>query len=248
MGLAHRIRFRAMLPIMFFALSIIMSRLGDAQLTRNLRAVHGARNDSAVATFVDYANNAPAWAAAVVVPPALIGDPLYGDAVYDFQRWYRAFLLVMWFLIGFQLDRWHSPVRIAPSGSSRWGKRIFAALLVFWGVCVCYAGVATARFYDLWFCVPVQAWGVGLIFVGLCPVSAAGGRARRIFFGTLLALLGVFECWAGASIYETLWVPAIRQAWLSSEITIFAWGAVLFIVGLYLLLRRAKVDSTDRRA
>lgn len=252
MKLPRRMRFRILLPIVALVLSIAMGKLGEAQLNGELLNMRGGLepfpSDFAVATFVDYSDNAPAWVAALnlALSPPPAGTPWSTSRLFPVEKsdwWYRFFLVVMWFLIGYQLDRRPKANPATPLAAIRWRKRLFAVLAVLYGAFLCFMAVFGLARLETWFQVPVLAWGIGLIFAGVCPVSAARGRVWRVFFGTLFALVGVFECWAGVYI-RIFTLPTTREmirAWASSEITIIIWGAALATLGFYLLLRRPNV-------
>ncbi len=177
-------RFRIALPLANVILGILLLHLGDLQV-RRLVATHGTyegiQDGAAAARYLDYAFNAPAW--------ALLGDTrdqLWGPSTYwtGYDLHYLFAIAVMWFLIGFALDR-----RAGRKGAEhRTGKTLFDRVIgwgcLFYGLFICYSIFPqrhrlspNAYFLVLldtvagghgWWWYPLGlAWGLGLTAVGL---------------------------------------------------------------------------------
>lgn len=262
MRLPSRLPFRLALPIIFLVISVAMASLGEAQLNRILRNAHPTEplpNWFAVAKFVDYADNAPAWVAAMNMPNLPLGERLVSNPdvplpqdwywrkyLYELDWWYGLFLVVMWFLIGAVLDVRRDEKRFARFQTHRWRNRLLLLLCVPYGALMSLWALYPID-YEGFLRIAVFAWGIALMFVGVCPVSVAGGRAWRFCFGTLFAMVGVFEFWFGSYLCLVAWPTHLLRPWLPSICTILIWGAVLAAIGFYLVLRRPNNELASRR-
>jgi hypothetical protein len=239
-------RFRLLLPPIFLGLSITLMALGQAQIKWVVDAVssRSARHLSfgnidilARASFVDSALNAPAWAAAQNMPYVLrVEGWLSGDSSLRFQAdlWYLLFVVLMWFLIGYRLDRWREEELTGQTSS--FGHLRVRVFLVICGAFVCWSAVkynSAGWDYEKWFLAAVLAWGVGLIFAGLCPFSPTWRWVWRVFYGALGLLVGAGSFWFGILLFQA---ESLTEVDHSAGVAVLAWGTLLILAALYLLL------------
>jgi len=149
--------------------------------------------EAAVARYVDYALNAPAWATLLEQR-----GMRWSWSTYWSGRDLRYFLAVavMWYLLGFWLDKRLNRTTIANSDHNGMRARAFAMACAAYGIFVCSSvlrDLVPVKAYGLWFpnlrpfwfVAAVLAWGMGLIWAGSrsllrSNLSAAsyGDRAR----------------------------------------------------------------------
>src|SRR5512141_2800117 len=101
------IRFSILLPLLFLALSVLLAKVGETRRDNIIRSVvarHGflfepLPDNVALERFIDYAINAPAWAAAWNMPhifPISESETHLGIMRYEAHWWYFLFVLMMW--------------------------------------------------------------------------------------------------------------------------------------------------------
>jgi hypothetical protein len=238
-----RIRFCISLPVVFLILSVVLAMIGEAQRSRiaegaGSRPAHAVADYFATARFIDYAINAPAWAAASNMPHIFhVEDSGWGLLLHKADGWYFFFVVVMWFFIGYRLDAWYDANRIGQSLPPASQKLPLRTLCTVYGIFICYSAL---RWYAPWsvntpFGVEASAWGAGLIFAGLYPFSPARSRTWGVFFGILGALVGGLDSWFGVEIL----LMEHRLARVSSAgVMELVWGGTLVAASLYLLFAK----------
>lgn len=244
------IPFRIALPAAFLILSLALRALGEAQnlKVRNAGPHYEAPPDVAAARWVDHLINAPAWVPArkmwsVSTRRTTFWSPFLGK----FDWWYRLFLVLLWFLIGYRLDRLRRPANISQAEQASWPKFALRLLLALYGVVLLlnaprtlYVGYFVWANYVSFRTIPVYAWGVVFIFAGLYPVSPARKRAWRLFLGGLVAAVGAFECcFEGYVLYCARHLKHLDLL-ISPIITIVVFCVSLPIAGILLLARKER--------
>jgi hypothetical protein len=144
--------------------------LGDLQ-ARNLVTAgglfEGLPAEAAVARYVDYALNAPAWATLLEQR-----GMRWSKSTYWSGRDLRYFLAVgvMWYVVGLWLDHKLNRTTTANSNYNRMSARVFAIACATYGIFVCSSvlrGYGTGQ--CLWFVVPK------LTSIVVCCLSACMG-------------------------------------------------------------------------
>jgi hypothetical protein len=260
MRVYNPIRFRVLLPVLFLALSVALGRLGDAERNRIVEcvgkgAVHGIPDWTARARYLDYALNAPAWAAAWNMPAIPLKQRTYWeDIAWIVERCsYPFFVVLMWLVIGFGVDRWRETRQMHEPERPAWRDNVRIACAVCGGFILCSA-IQAAGFqdlfggYEIWFLAGVFAWAIGLIFAAVHPYSPARSRIWRLFFGILGTLVGGLSCWFALILYS-FWLPipvlSSSPVAVSSPVAIFVWGSLLISGGVHLLVpKRARNPAT----
>lgn len=245
---ASKTRFHLWLPLIFLGLSIGMEVLGRAEMkwieeanSASTRR-HGGPiiNDFMIRVrFVDRALNAPAFVASRNMPYVLRveGWESGNDALrFEADLWYLLFVPLMWFLIGYRLERWRDEERKGGSGLPLWRNRVVRLLWFVYGVFVCWDAAQYNGYqpgFERWFQVAVFGWGIGLISAGLCPFSPSWRWVWRAFYGVLGLLGGTVVCWYGIYL---LGVESRIKLNHSGGISVSALGVFLSLAGIYLLL------------
>jgi len=251
MQLAPKFHFRLLLPALFVGLSILLDRLA----ARDVMALFNGElppPDNAVSQFVDFAINAPAWVAASIIGERFHIDWTHTWIAGDLWEWlYRLFVLVMWLLIARGLQRWSDRERIGQMAPRAWPKRALDVCYAAYGVFILVTAVRNGlppEGHSAWFTVAVAAWGVALLFMGVCPLSAAHARNWTFFFGAMGILLGTFEAYWGIRALVSMLSLHFRT-YMPGPIVMVAWAVMLILGGSYLLLLlRTQMGRPEARA
>jgi hypothetical protein len=250
---------RIVLPVMFLALSLGLARLGELQHQGFVRAAgrggEGLQSDYAAAANIDHAINAPALTPAWIMFAFSADREGFLYRVFDkLGWWYRVFLLALWFVIGYRLDRWRSAEINTRPEPAAWGKSVTRFLVALYGAALClytfkdmynrHLYYATYEFYLTYFTVPVYAWGAVLIFAGLFAFPPHRLRMWRFFLGALAASVGIFECVTGVVIYSRVSQMSHVGLYISPIMTIVIFGVSLFVGGVYLFTHRITARAT----
>ena len=181
-----------LLPLIFLLLSIIMAKIGESYRTTIVQSVvakygHLAEpipDSVALARFIDYALNAPAWVAAWNMPHVLPIDESvthWGIMRYEAHWWYFIFVALMWFLVGVWLDRYRS-VRHPDQFHKPVYNISIEVFLIAYGSFMSYSGFSISESFEYarWFEIVVCAWGAILVVVNLYLLlkSASALRSR----------------------------------------------------------------------
>ena len=176
-------QFRIVLPVISVVLGVFLFHWGDIQVRKAVvsasGAVEGMPDIAATAKYAHYALNAPAWA--LDDQREMRWSPTTYWTGHDLQ--YFVAVILMWYLIGLNLDR-RTRRNKQDSGSRRaqWYRILTGTGLLLYGIFLCYRLVpewrslaalkewafAVARLdYGWWFVVAGETWGVGMILAGL---------------------------------------------------------------------------------
>jgi len=170
-------RFRVILPAAFLVLSIVLATVGDWQRQRVIDsvgrgAVHGVPQRVAVARFMDYAINAPAWIATWQIPNFINHFPSWGIMSTEFDWRYLLLVCITWYLIGAMIDRKRSsPPRVIPVA---W-KRVLGVLATGYGIFMCRDVAPLEWWFDPWFIDCVFLWGFFLTVAALVSLLRVSG-------------------------------------------------------------------------
>jgi hypothetical protein len=182
-SLRLHMRFRILLPLASVVLGAVLFRVGDLQVRKAI-AVHGSYegvlDGAARARYLDYALNAPAWAALGDTRDRRWSASTYWTG-YDLR--YFLAVIVMWFLIGLVLDRRSREKRGLKNPKKTKGNGILAWACLLYGLFTCYSIFPGRPFsiplksYFLWLGSALMglwwwytlglAWGLALIAVAL---------------------------------------------------------------------------------
>lgn len=171
-------RLRIILPVVSILLGVGLFHLGDLQARNLVTAAgglfEGLPAEAAVARYVDYALNAPAWATLLEQR-----GMRWSKSTYWRGRDLRYFLAVavMWYLLGLWLDHKLNRTITANSDHNGMPARAFAIACATYGIFVCSSvlrdlvpvkayGFWFPNFRPFWFVASVLAWGAALIGVG----------------------------------------------------------------------------------
>jgi hypothetical protein len=181
-------QYRIVLPLLSVALAVMLLRVGDRQRQKIVDLGHHEEmvpHTYARARYLDYAINAPVWAIVEGQRDQLwpYSSPKNRDLGYILG------VIVMWYLLGFQLDKKF----VVTEARGRQPKRLWQRILGL--ACVCYGlflyDLMTPEFvslrgygnwlplrhYELWFIAAVLAWGVGMVLVGAYWLFRRSGSA-----------------------------------------------------------------------
>ena len=237
----RNLRFAALLPMLMLVLAILSDTTGDSQEKRLVQANvgrYGYREALpayyAIARYLDYGLNAPAWLLSVKMP---FFFPKQDTSCCGFisgeKDWeYLAFVVTTWYLIGKLLDRRRAHADPGKFSGSSWRSRATRGLCGLYGAFLCYS---VLEFYESpwnyprWFVVPVALWGAGLILASVYPFSAARMKNWYRVLSGFVAVAGVFYIEAGAQLYK---YRVSFGAW--SVAMFFAWGVLAIMSSAYL--------------
>jgi hypothetical protein len=174
-----RVRFRVLVPLLNVAMAVVLLDVGQAQWKKI--ASHGMSellpDLYRSATYVDYALNAPAWAAQMNMP-WLLHVKRWRMMETERDWWYLLFVAVMWFHIGSRLDkRLHSADCEEPGPASRllvWRKRVVAALSLSYAVFMVNTAFDGIGPYETRFVASVFLWALAITLAGLLPLMRRG--------------------------------------------------------------------------
>ena len=242
----NSVRFRILLPILFLVLSIALGKAGDWQMSRLVQLninkygfmEHSLPQDYAIARYIDYGLNSPAWLLSQKLPSILPQDAsvaccwfIRGEADWE----YFSLVVLTWFLIGLRMDKRRNNQETIKSAGIwlSWGLR---GLCGFYGLFLCYSAIelylAPAWNYPRWVVVPVGLWGTALILGGVYPFSSARMNTWSRILGVLIAIAGLFYCEAAVQLFR------FRSSFgVSTVVLLSVWGIAAITAGTYLLIR-----------
>src|SRR5262245_20450540 len=145
----NNLRFRVWLPVLLVLAAIILDKTGDMQLLRLVhqnvakygRMEHPLPNDYAIARYMDYGVNAPAWVLSSRAPflPGTANFSWFGVIRTDMDWEYLILVAVMWYLIGGRLDKWGSAQYSDTSSDRTLLSIINRIVLALYGIFLCYS-------------------------------------------------------------------------------------------------------------
>jgi len=233
--------------MMMLVLAILLDTTGDFQERRLAQANvgrYGYREALppyyAIARYLDYGLNAPAWLLSVnmpfIFPKRDVSCCGFIGGEKDWQ--YLAFVVIMWYLIGRLLDRRRAHADPERFSGPAWQSRAARGACGLYGVFLCYS---VLKFYEppwdypRWFVVPVALWGVGIILASIYPFSSATMKYWYRVLSGFVAVAAIFYMEAGAQLYK---YRNSFGAW--SVAMFFVWGIVAIISGAYLFRMSTK--------
>lgn len=244
--MTRKLRFRILFPILILLVSIALDKAGDSQRTKLVQANtgrYGYREDLpaqyAIARFVGYGINAPAWALSTKVPFVVpeTADLACCGFIKSEQDWaYFIGVVAMWYIIGAMLDKRRAASKPARLG---WLRAISSGGKTLYGGFLLYSGV---RFYQppwnypRWFVVPIALWGMALIIGGIFPPLGAKVRYWYVILGGFVITAGAFYIEAGVELYR------YRAFFGMGSVTLlFASGAAAVLMGMHMVKLSARV-------
>jgi len=173
--------FKIALPLLNVILGVALFYWGDVQARKIIVAHGGALEEGLVdvaaeARYFHYALNAPAW--------ALLRDRRQGrwsPSTYwrDYDLHYFLVVIVLWFSIGFAIDRRLSGGYFERAPRKTWWNRILAWVCILWGLVTGYSIMPSFSSilpvlksvirggYGWWWLPMGLAWSLGLVAAGL---------------------------------------------------------------------------------
>jgi len=186
---------------------------------------------------MDYGLNAPAWLLSETIPFVF---PARAQSCCGFIKsekdWeYLVFVVLMWYLIGMQLDKRRTRQEIDKPAGRIWLSRVLRGLCGLYGT---FLGYSAVEFYlDLggpdypcFLVVSAALWGAALILASVYPFSPVRRKTWYRVLGAFIATAGVFYCEAAVHLYR------FRASFGVSTVAMLAiWGAATIVGGFYLL-------------
>jgi hypothetical protein len=246
----NNVRFRILLPILLLVLSIVLDKAGDLQMNRlsqlNINKYdfmeHPLPQDYAIARYIDYGLNSPAWLLSQKLPsifPQNVAAACCGFIRGEADWEYFSLVVLTWFLIGLRLDKRRSYQETEKPAGDIWLSRVLRGLCGFFGLFLCYSAIelylAPAWNYPRWVVVPVGLWGAALILGSLYPFSPARTKTWSRALGIFIVTAGVFYSEAAIRLFR------FRSSFGVSTVALLSvWGVAAIIGGAYLLAHAGK--------
>jgi hypothetical protein len=246
-------RYQIFLPIVLLLVAVVLNKVGDFQMGRLERASvdkygfmeHPLPQDYAMARYLDYGLNAPAWLLSVKMPFLFSRQERFSCCGFmrSEKDWeYLILVVVMWYIIGGILDRRRTyQDRSKTSQSSIWRNGLARVLCGLYGAFLCYSVLEFYQppwNYPRWFVVPLALWGVAMILASVYPVSPVRAKNWYRVLAGFVAVAGVFYIEAGTHLYE---YRALVGAW--SVAMFFCWGMLAMVGSAYLFRVSTKLQN-----